>query len=751
MADKIVATWTNDSVGITSQKIYRSLNEEPEVLLATLSPTVRSYVDNTFKDTDPYDVAYRVTSVGTVNGSVVEETTESLVVHIRRNIVPMSIVTTGNSFTILSGSPLTVEWEEGIVKTSIPYSGVPGIYQLTQSFGTIDDRNAILYNNEEGPIKGLYTLNGLKKVLNWYADGYVKIAIPNGITLNPIGLGAVIEEVPPTAPVGLTDFTNFFTQASVFNQDLSGWDMSAATATTAMFMGCTSFNGDIGTWDVSNVTNMVNMFADATAFNQPIGDWDLSNVTEITQMFMNASSFNQDLSDWNLDKITSLERVFKGASSFNGSINDWNVSNVINFYETFANCTNFNQPLNNWNMRSATTISRMFHAASSFNQDISSWKIGNVTSMEYTFFNATAFDQDLSDWCVPATTYTQFAQGSALQPEHFPVWGTCPLNDRDYVGITGILPGETLAVGESYQLSYESSVTSPTSVSWSLIEGSESATIDSNGLLEVTAATETMKVRLQLNEDSFYTTTITLRSAIRKDKLVVKVFTTGASSVLFLVGENTPVDWGDGSPVEVSVSSDISHVYPTVGEGAEYTVTIGSGLIPLSFGVYGNALTEVVQWPGYGWTGMQIGSTALVSVPNYLPEGATNLTFMFSGAAIFNDPNVTEWDTSNVTNMYGTFSGAYSFNQDISGWDTSNVTEMSLLFKYATAFNQPIGSWRVGNVQYMREMFNNASAFNQDLTGWCVGNIWSEPYWFGANSGMNTNQFPIWHTCPNGM
>lgn len=85
MADKIVATWTNDSVGITSQRVYRTLNEEPEVMLATLGPTDRAYVDTTFKDTDPNDVTYRVTSVGTIGGVEVEETTNTLTLSIRLN------------------------------------------------------------------------------------------------------------------------------------------------------------------------------------------------------------------------------------------------------------------------------------------------------------------------------------------------------------------------------------------------------------------------------------------------------------------------------------------------------------------------------------------------------------------------------------------------------------------------------------------------------------------------------------------
>ena len=47
---------------------------------------------------------------------------------------------------------------------------------------------------------------------------------------------------------------------------------------------------------------------------------------------------------------------------------------------------------------------------------------------EGMFSGCVNFDSDLSGWCVPSITSDPegFAEGSALQPQYYPVWGTCP-------------------------------------------------------------------------------------------------------------------------------------------------------------------------------------------------------------------------------------------------------------------------------------------------------------------------------------
>jgi len=96
--------------------------------------------------------------------------------------------------------------------------------------------------------------------------------------------------------------------------------------------------------------------------------------------------------------------------------------------------------------------------------------------------------------------------------------------------------------------------------------------------------------------------------------------------------------------------------------------------------------------------------------------------------------------------MESMFSGAISFNQDISPWNTSNVSNMRDMFTFTQAFNQPIGSWDTSNVFNMDFMFELATAFNQDLTSWNVVNIPSEPPFFADNSALAQSNYPVWGT-----
>ena len=65
--------------------------------------------------------------------------------------------------------------------------------------------------------------------------------------------------------------------------------------------------------------------------------------------------------------------------------------------------------------------------------------------------------------------------------------------------------------------------------------------------------------------------------------------------------------------------------------------------------------------------------------------------------------------------MNGMFSGAESFNQDLSEWNVRQVTNMVNMFSFAKTFDQDLSKWNVDKVTNMEMMFSGATSFQQVL------------------------------------
>ena len=69
------------------------------------------------------------------------------------------------------------------------------------------------------------------------------------------------------------------------------------------FMGAINLESINETVNLTGARSMVNMFTNATSFNSDISGWDVSKVWWMDKMFQNATSFNQDLSGWNVCNV----------------------------------------------------------------------------------------------------------------------------------------------------------------------------------------------------------------------------------------------------------------------------------------------------------------------------------------------------------------------------------------------------------------------------------------------------------------
>ena len=99
-------------------------------------------------------------------------------------------------------------------------------------------------------------------------------------------------------------------------------------------------------------------------------------------------------------------------------------------------------------------------------------------------------------------------------------------------------------------------------------------------------------------------------------------------------------------------------------------------------------------------------------------SSVTNMEYMFGWAYLFNG-DLSKWDVSSVTTFNGMFSWAHSFEgKGLETWDTSNVKDTRDMFWEASSFDGKISNWNTDSVTDMVWMFDKASSFAQDVSGW---------------------------------
>lgn len=208
----------------------------------------------------------------------------------------------------------------------------------------------------------------------------------------------------------VTDFGSVFDVARnpmvvAFNEDLSGWDTSAAVSMIMTFAGASLFNGDISMWATGRVTSMVGMFQQASEFQGNLTGWDTSSCRNMSAMFEGAVLFNGDLAFFDTSNVVDMDSMFSDALSFDGSgLWAWDTSSVTSMNALFESTVSFfKAALSSWNVSNVVDMTGIFQY-SSFNGDISTWNVANVETFSYAFAGASSFNRDLSLWNVRSAT-----------------------------------------------------------------------------------------------------------------------------------------------------------------------------------------------------------------------------------------------------------------------------------------------------------------------------------------------------------
>ncbi|VUZ24094.1 Uncharacterised protein [uncultured Comamonas sp.] len=137
-----------------------------------------------------------------------------------------------------------------------------GVLVIHEPIGT----NVVLefYGNAESIGVSLWGSEHVNAVESWGDFKYDRLTVTKGFG---------ITSVPNNAP-NVTDMSRMFEDAYLFNQDISGWDVSNVTDMSHMFSGAESFNQDLSGWCVRNIPNAPEGFdylADSWILPRP--DW----------------------------------------------------------------------------------------------------------------------------------------------------------------------------------------------------------------------------------------------------------------------------------------------------------------------------------------------------------------------------------------------------------------------------------------------------------------------------------------------
>jgi surface protein len=432
---------------------------------------------------------------------------------------------------------------------------------------------------------------------------------------------------------------------------------------SSMFEGCASLVGgsSLNSFNMSNVTNVSYMFGSCANFDTPINNWNTSSITNMSGMFFGASKFNQSIGTWNTASVTNMSSMFNGASSFNRSLNTWNTGAVTNMSNMFFGASSYNQSMINWNTANVTGMSGMFFGALAFNQDISMWNIGLVTTMadmlRFTAYSQTNYHNLLIAWGNSSRTTQNNVTFSV---------------DQEFLSTN-----TTVVARRLYLINTKG---------WNIIDhGNETS------MVIVWRGPFGYAINSRINTEMF------------------SIFRPGSSDTII------EVNWGNGQNyVYNDASSTLRGVVSPTGlsQDADYTIRItkrsGSGDILFRTGAYAYATQPV---PG-NLTSFQSGLRRVtrfgtdIRLGNggghfYACESLTEISstdapkmpldnilnncfydcFSFTGNGLIN------WNTSNITTMFGTFRFNESLTFDLRNWNFSKVTNMTEMLRGAYSRN----------------------------------------------------------------
>ena len=559
------------------------------------------------------------------------------------------------------------------------------------------------------------------------------------------------------------NFDNFFTSGTtnmcgmfyecntLASIDLSKFDTSKVTDMSYMFSDCNALtNLNVSNFDTNQVISMASMFEGyygEMTLNNIIGlnNFNTSQVTDMSWMFSGCTHLTSlDVSKFDTSQVTNMQCMFEHCENVTKlDLNNFDTKNVEDMSEMFNDCNSLIElNISSFETSKVIDMSKMFCACNSIESiDVSKFDTSSVTDMSQMFWqcvNLTSIDVSSFNTSQVTDMSYMFCDCSAITTLNLSKFNTSKVKNmiEMFGGCSNL---KTIYVSE-YDEANDTGWTTKTVTSSANMFTNCSKIVGGNGTIFNSNYIDATYARIDKSGNPGYLTNIKesgnvneknrlmladsnsesyLDSGVTKDKI---------ESIAFKLGE-VPSQ-GIISKFDASEKQDGSIT-------GYYTDEDGNSMYELTFistkQIYANIDSKNLF--------SYLTNLKSIDLSNFDTSDVTNMNGMFMGCSSLTSIDVNNFNTSKVTDMAFMFDFCISLQSiDLSNFDTNKVTNMEVMFESCQSLESlNISEFNTSNVTNMYAMFYNCSSLtNIDVSKWNTNNVTNMYAMFGECSNLKT-------------